>query len=48
MMEPVALSAEGTFSGYGKLVRGENAGGVEISASWMKPDMNRLPSLEGA
>lgn len=29
--------------GYGKLVRGSNAGGVEISAVWIKPDMDRLP-----
>lgn len=34
--------------GYGKLVRGQNAGGVEISAVWVKPDMNRLPNLPGA
>lgn len=34
--------------GYGKLVRGQNAGGVEISAVWLKPDMNRLPDLPGA
>lgn len=29
--------------GYGKLVRGVNAGGVEISAVWIKPDLTRLP-----
>jgi len=34
--------------GYGKLIRGQNAGGVEISAVWMKPDMSRLPDLPGA
>lgn len=34
--------------GYGRLVRGQNAGGVEISAVWIKPDMSRLPDLPGA
>lgn len=29
--------------GYGKLVRGENAGGIEISAVWITPDLERLP-----
>lgn len=35
---------EWAAGGYGKLVRGVNAGGVEISAVWIKPDLNRLPS----
>jgi len=30
--------------GYARLIRGENAGGVEVSAVWIKPDMNRLPA----
>jgi len=30
-------------NGYGKLIRGVNAGGIEISAVWMTPDMQRLP-----
>jgi len=30
--------------GYAKLVRGANAGGIEISAVWIKPDLDRLPS----
>lgn len=30
--------------GYAKLVRGVNAGGIEISAVWIKPDLDRLPS----
>jgi len=29
--------------GYGKLVRGVNAGGIEISAVFIRPDMTRLP-----
>lgn len=29
--------------GYGKLVRGVNAGGMEISAVYIRPDMSRLP-----
>lgn len=32
--------------GYGRLVRGENAGGIEISAVWITPDMDRLPKQE--
>eukprot|EP00746_Dinoflagellata_sp_MGD_P006729 gnl/MRDRNA2_/MRDRNA2_113243_c0_seq1.p1 gnl/MRDRNA2_/MRDRNA2_113243_c0~~gnl/MRDRNA2_/MRDRNA2_113243_c0_seq1.p1 ORF type:complete len:561 (+),score=119.14 gnl/MRDRNA2_/MRDRNA2_113243_c0_seq1:93-1775(+) len=35
---------EWAAGGYGKLVRGVNAGGVEISAVWIKPDLTRLPS----
>jgi cathepsin C len=31
--------------GYAKLVRGQNAGGVEISAVWIKPDLDRLPDF---
>eukprot|EP00397_Hematodinium_sp_SG-2012_P051445 GEMP01060286.1.p1 GENE.GEMP01060286.1~~GEMP01060286.1.p1 ORF type:complete len:197 (+),score=41.51 GEMP01060286.1:193-783(+) len=27
--------------GYGRLIRGVNAGGIEISAVWIDPDMNR-------
>lgn len=34
--------------GYAKLVRGQNAGGVEISAVWIRPDMSRLPDLPNA
>jgi cathepsin C len=34
--------------GYAKLVRGQNAGGVEISAVWIKPDMDRLPDFPDA
>lgn len=30
--------------GYGKLIRGENAGGAELSAVWVRPDLNRLPA----
>jgi len=30
--------------GYARLVRGQNAGGVEISAVWIKPDLDRLPA----
>jgi len=29
--------------GYGKLIRGQNAGGVEMSAVWIRPDFSRLP-----
>lgn len=35
--------AEWGEGGYGKLVRGVNAGGIEISAVFIRPDMNRLP-----
>lgn len=30
--------------GYAKLLRGRNVGGVEISATWIEPDLSRMPS----
>lgn len=31
--------------GYSKLLRGKNAGGCEISATWIKPDLSRMPEI---
>jgi cathepsin C len=30
--------------GYSKLLRGKNTAGVEISATWIEPDLERMPS----
>lgn len=30
--------------GYAKLLRGKNTAGVEISATWIEPDLDRMPS----
>jgi len=31
-------------NGYAKLVRGVNAGGVEMSSAWISPDLDRIPT----